>query len=234
MDNKKRNSIYIVYGIVFVLFSIIFFMIPFKKTGIAWLELIFSWLSIIAGLLITVYAFSKGENVKSKLYGFPVFRVGIIYMVVQLVFCLVFCSIAAVAKIATWIPALLSIMLIGAAAIGVIATDNARDIVQQVENRVTAETRAIKYFRLDVSALVDMCRDANLKKSLEKLSEEIRYSDPVSKPELEAVEQQMSQKVDRLRYLIDENNVSAAMAEVNDINALLADRNRRCKMLKNG
>ena len=83
---------------------------------------------------------------------------------------------------------ILFIILLGFAAISVIATDNTRDMVQEADEDLARITVAAKMFRLDISSVVDNCQDAQLKKALEKLAEDIRFSDPVSSPATEAAE----------------------------------------------
>ena len=132
----------------------------------------------------------------------------------------------------SWIPVLLSFVLLCLAAIGVIATDNARDIVQNVENTVKETTRTVTYFRLDVNSVLNLCTDVELKQVVSKLAEDVQYSDPVSNPELVSLEMQLAQEIENLRTLVINNNTGDAIAEVDRIRNMLDDRNRRCKALK--
>ena len=70
MENKKKKSIILVYGILFVMFNVVYFIIPFKKNNVTWIEYVFCLIAIIASLVITLYAFNNGENLKSKVYCF--------------------------------------------------------------------------------------------------------------------------------------------------------------------
>ena len=60
------------------------------------------------------------------------------------------------------------------------------------------------------------------------LSETVRFSDPMSNPSLENTEKTISDKVSMLRTA-DEMDMEAL---ITDINMLVNDRNRKCKILK--
>jgi ethanolamine utilization protein EutQ (cupin superfamily) len=120
----------------------------------------------------------------------------------------------------------------GVAAIGVIATDNARDVVEEIDQNIVEKTRTVVRFRLDVEGIVDCCQDTSLKKSIEKLSEAIRYSDPVSNEQLKSIEDKLGVEVNNLSEMVTANDVEAAQKKVLEIQNLLAERNRKCKALK--
>ena len=89
----------------------------------------------------------------------------------------------------------------------------------------------MKTFRADLSNIVELCEEQELKKTLRKLSEEFTYSDPVSSPELAPYEAQILEKISVLKQQVsDQDNAAKATAE--ELFELLADRNRRCKLLK--
>ena len=44
----------------------------------------FSIVSLAGGCGVTLFAFSKSEELKSKFYGYPVFRIGFLYTGLQL------------------------------------------------------------------------------------------------------------------------------------------------------
>ena len=69
---KKMTSVLAVYAIVLIMYSVVFFVIPFEKTATMWATYIFAVLALIAGPGIVLLAFQKGETLKSKVYGFPI------------------------------------------------------------------------------------------------------------------------------------------------------------------
>lgn len=229
--SKKAISLILVYSIVFVAYAILFFLIPFPKSIAAWTEFAFTLISIISGLGITYYAFSKSETLKSKIYGFPVFRIGAVYTIAQISFGIVICLIGIFVTVPAWIPAAASIVLLMLTALGTIVSDNARDVIEQQEQNDKVSTKTMTYFRLDIQSIVDMCGDAELKKRLIALNDNFKYSDPVSSYELKAIEAEIQDEIKKLSSAIN-SDVSAAAQITEKIERLLADRNRRCKALK--
>lgn len=229
--DKKTLSFLIVFAVILVMYNVVFFAVPFPKTGAAWAEYAFSMLAIIGGAGISYYAFSKGGNLKSKVYGFPVFRMGYIYAAVQLIFGIAICIIGFFADVPMWIPLVVSVIILGLSAIGVIAADSARDVIEAQEEQVRTATKPMQTFRLDMQYIADSCKDERLKIKLNSLSEKFRYSDPVSCDELKEQEEKLRSEVSELEALVNADTEKAAeLAEKAELH--LADRNRRCKELK--
>ena len=61
-----------------------------------------------------------------------------------------------------------------------IATDNARDIIEKTESEIERVTKATKIFNLNIASVLDLCTELSVKKELEELAESFRFSDPVS------------------------------------------------------
>ena len=122
-------------------------------------------------------------------------------------------------------------MLIGIVAIGVIATDSARDVIEAQDKEIKLATKQTTLFKLDVNSLLDRCKDPEVKKALGKLSESFRYSDPVSSDELKEIEEQITKELDNLGKILETDN-NAALEKIAQIENMLADRNRRCKAMK--
>ena len=66
------------------------------------------------------------------------------------------------------------------ASIGVIITENTRDMVESVDESVKVDIEAITSFQTNISRIADMCEEPGLKAELEKLREQLRYPDAVS------------------------------------------------------
>lgn len=230
MSNKKTKSLLAVYAIILVMFCVLYLVVPFPKTGAYWVEFVFSLIAVIGGCGISWYAFNN-DGIKSKIYGFPVFNLGFAYMAVQLVFGIVIAAVGFAVNVPVWITVVVSALMLGLAAIGIIGADNARDIIEEQENRDEIATKAMKTFRLDIQYIVDLCDDIELKKSLEKLAEQFKYSDPVSSDELTDIEDNLQREVKNLAALVNSDGELAAK-KISEIEVLLADRNRRCKEMK--
>lgn len=230
--NKKNNSIISVYGILAFIYLIAFVVIPFPKNAASWISFVFTLVSFVLSLGVTLYVFGKDDEMTSKFYGFPIFKIAYMYPLVQFAVGLLICIIAAFVAVPYWIALILSLIILGASAIGVIATDNARDIIEETEAETERVTKATKMFNLNIASVLDLCSDMAVKKELEKLAESFRFSDPVSSDATEDVEDTIMEKLENLKIGISSATADENIAKIAELKNLLAERNRICKMNK--
>ena len=230
--NKKSISMIAVYAIILVVYILTFCLIPFPKIAASYISFAFTIVSILASLGITAVAFKDDDALVSKIYGFPVFRIGYIYVAAQFIIGLIICIVASFVAVPYWVALLLSIILLGAAGIGVIAADNTRDTIKSIDNETERVTRTTKIFKLDIATIVDLCEDAEVKKELLKLSEDIRFSDPVSSEATEEAETQLLEEIRILRGFVESNDNENSLKQIKKTSDLLAERNRICKAFK--
>ena len=229
---KKSKSVIAIYAIILVVYIIGFLIIPFNKIAASWISFAFTIIAIAASLFVFNQAFNSKETLVSKIYGYPIFRVGAVYALAQLAIGIVICAIGAFVAIPYWVALLLSIIMLGAAAIGVIITDNTRDLVEHVDETVKVDTEVVTNFQIDIAGIVDCCEDSNLKSELEKLNDAFRFSDPVSNAKTKEAEDKINVLLNELKANVESNNVSEATALVKKITNALAERNRICKASK--
>ena len=230
--NKKNKSIIAVYGILAFIYLIAFITIPFPKNAASWISFVFTLISFVLSLGVSLYVFGKEDELTSKFYGFPIFKIAYMYPLIQFVVGLIICIVAAFVAVPYWIALVLSLIILGASVIGVIATDNARDIVEQTEAESERVTKATKMFNLNIASVLDLCNDAAVKKELEKLAENFRFSDPVSSDATEDIENTIMEKLENLKLGISSSSADENIAKITELKNLLAERNRICKASK--
>ena len=230
--NKKNKSIIAVYGILAFIYLIAFITIPFPKNAASWISFVFTLISFVLSLGVSLYVFGKDDEMTSKFYGFPIFKIAYMYPLVQFAVGLLICVIAAFVAVPYWVALILSLVILGVSAIGVIATDNARDIVEQTEAESERVTKATKMFNLNIASVLDLCNDAAVKKELEKLAENFRFSDPVSSDATEEIESTIMEKLENLKLGISSSSADENIAKITELKNLLAERNRICKVSK--
>jgi site-specific DNA-cytosine methylase len=85
---------------------------------------------------------------------------------------------------------------------------------------------------IDVEMMRDGCADPELKEKLRKLSETIKYSDPMSNEAIEGVEQRIQRKVSELRVYLDDNQIADATQACKELEMLYIERNKKLAMSK--
>lgn len=227
MKNKIRAGI--VLAIVLVVYNVLAFARPFVHNAVFWLSYIFSMVAIAAQAYVMYTAFMKEEGIKSKFYGFPIAKVGVIYLLIQLA--LGFVMMIFAARVVTWIPVVLYVILLGAAAIGFIATDAMRDEVERQDVQLKKDVSVMRGLQGKVSGIVNLSA-ADMRADIAKLAEDMRYSDPVSNEALVAIEIELSANVDALQAAVVAGDNEAARRLCRQASATLAERNRLCKLNK--
>jgi hypothetical protein len=229
MDKKSLSAV-IIYGIILFVYIVAFFAIPFPKFSVAWISFLFTLIAIAGSLFVTALAFKSKETVISKVYGFPIFRVGAIYAAVQLVLGLVFSVVGLL--VPAWIPLVIYVVLLGAAAIGVIITDNTRDMIEQLDEELKVDIKNVTYFQVDIAGIVDACENDEVKPELAELNDLFTYSDPVSNDETRPLEDEIKELLKELRGIIDEGSTEDIKKLIKKIKLALNERNRVCKVSK--
>lgn len=230
--DKKSKSIIAIYAIILVVYMLTFLVIPFHKIAASWISFAFTIIAIASSLFVLNQAFNSKETLVSKIYGYPIFRVGIVYALAQLIGGVIICIIAAFVSVPYWIALVLSVLLLGAAAIGVLITDNTRDYVEHIDEMTVADTENATRFQINIAGIVECCEDSALKEKLKKLDESFRFSDPVSNSYTKESEENISTLLDELKVFVENNNSDEAAAHIKKIFNALAERNRICKVTK--
>lgn len=225
----KKNEVrtMIVLGIVFVVFTILSFAPPFLKNGAFWLAYLFGILSIGVQVYVLKSAFAGQESAKSKFYGFPIAKIGMVYMIAQLVLSILTMAISLF--VPAWVAVVVYIVMLGAAAIGLISSEAVREEVVRQEVIVQADTGAMMTLRSSLSMLLSKAEDDILRKALQDLADECKYSDPVSNDMTRAIEAEMTTAAAVLKEYLMNNDTEKALSACKRVSGLLEERNRLCK-----
>jgi hypothetical protein len=227
----KKNQIrgIVVLAILAVVYSVVVFLVPFAKTAVFWLSYLFTLVALVGAGYAAKTAFHQG-NPQSKFYGFPIAKLGVIYFIIQLVLGLVFMGLSKIVPL--WIPVVLYIVLLGAAAIGLIAADATREEVQRQDVQLKKDVSAMRALQSKANALVNQASDGESTAALTGLADALRYSDPVSSEATGQLEADLAATVDELQQAVVEGDQPAIQALCRKATAVLAERNRVCKLNK--
>ena len=230
----KKNSArwWVIWAVVLAVYNVIVFAVPFPKNAVFFVSWVFSLIAIAAQVYVIRTAFYKGESTTSKFYGFPIAKLGVLYLIVQLALGLMFMALGFALTIPLLVPLVLYIVLLGAAAVGLISTEATRDEIVQQDKKLKKDVSCMRTLQSKVMAMVPLAKDASVRIALEKFAEDIRFSDPVSSAELEAAESDLSTCVDDLQQAVLDNDQEAALSLEKRAEMLLAERNRLCELEK--
>lgn len=230
--NKNQIRSIVTVVVIFAVYNVLAFVLPFKHTGLFWIGYSFGLVSIIVSMMILALAFGKNGTAKSSFYGFPIARIGVLYSAVQVPLSFLAMALAGMAGIPLWPFVLVFILILGAAVLGTVATDATRDEIVRQDIKLAKDVSAIRALRSLGNSLVTQCADEEAKKELKKLSDTINYCDPVSNDATIAAETELKAVMDEIQQAIVDDDVTSVVPLCKKAEAILAERNRLCKLNK--
>ena len=228
--NKNAIRWWVVLGVVLVVYNVLAFALPFPKTAVFAVSYLFTMIAILAQIYVIRTAFYRGEGVKSKFYGFPIAKLGVIYLAVQLIAGLVFMALGLIVPV--WLPLALYVVLLGIAAAGFVAADAARDEVVRQEVKLEKDVSRMREFQAKGRALVALNQVSEAARPLEKLAEDLRFSDPVSSEALTEIEDQLAECLAQLQGAVSAQKTEQILSVCQEAEHILAERNQLCKLSK--
>ena len=220
----------IVLAIVLAVFSVVAFAAPFSMTATFWIAFVSGVIAIALQFYVFGVALSGGKSPKSRFYGFPIVRIGITYLVVQIVVSIA--EMCWASKLPAWAALIINVIIFAIAAIGCIAAETVRDEVVRQDAKVKQTTSNIRALQAMSAGLADQCPDEALKKDLKKLADEFKVSDPVSSEATSALEADLDAQLKELKNALGSGNIETAKSYCDKLLTGLSERNRICKMGK--
>ncbi len=219
-----------VLGILFVAYTIVIFALPFKMNGVFWLSYLFAIISIAVQGYALYAGFVKGDRQRSKLYGFPIARIGSVYMIAQLVLSLLFMALAAI--LPPWVAIIISVIMLATAGIGLITTDAMREEIERQDAVLKKDVSLMRGLQSKARSIAAMCDDKDITPELEKFAEDMQYSDPVTSEALTDIEAELSALIDEMQKACVEADYCVASDICKKATVVLNKRNRLCKLNK--
>lgn len=229
--NKKNIKGYIILGILLIVFTVIAFVIPFQKNSGFWMAYIFGLIAILFQIYVFKISLAKNGDAKSKFYGFPIAKIGVVYLGVQIVL-----SFAEMTITLTNIPmysfTVINIVILAVAIAGVISADSIRNEIVQQEKKLKANVTSMRKLQSMAQALVEQYKDTEMKSVLQDIADKLKYSDPVTSDATEAYENELLQQLTEIQNAIIENDKESVDILAKKFQTTLVTRNSECKLNK--
>lgn len=230
--SKKLKQFMAMGAIIFAMYNIIVFAV----FGFAdheptfWISYVFMLIAFCVAALSAVQLGQSGMALRDWLFGYPIVRHCVIYVVVELILSMLFMGFENAMK---WVfPFVMQTLLLGAYGILLISCFISKTAITEVHNKVEQKTRYISLLQVDAQMLCAKCNDDELKNKCQKLAEAIRYSDPVSNEALAALEAQLGNTIKACSDAITAGNIGLANELCDQAILQLQERNLKCKALK--
>lgn len=219
-----------VLGIVLIAFLILSWAIPFQRTATFWVGFVFGIIGILAAALGMAAAFKKGGDARSKFYGFPIARIAVIYLVIQIIVSFILMGLSFIAPF--WIGLIVCVLILLGALLGFVAADVARDEIERQDAQLKQDVSAMRALQSKINVLVNNCEDAEVKTVIQKLARDFRYSDPVSSLDTAEIEEQLGILLAEVEDALLEGDKEGTIELAKKLSGTLQERNRICKLAK--
>ena len=220
--------------ILLVVYSIFVWLIPYPKND--YFTLIFSYISGIVAIAMQLYisylALHNAEDLKSKLYGWPIIKIGFIYGIVQVTLSIIFIIISIFIKVPAWITIVLYSIIFLLVILGLVITDSYRESIEKIEEAAPFQKEFILNLRIESAAFSKKVNSEPLHSLLVKFAELVKYSDPISSDGLIDIENEISRKYKEVKDLAVHEKLIEAKHLLEEVIELLEERNNKCKILK--
>lgn len=231
MDQKKKFGVMgaLVYLIIFVAYNLCTFLVFKNFNAVFWVSYVFMLAAFFLHVAC-VFSIARNVSVRAVFFGIPLLSFSIYFVCAEL-----FCSFVFMVfkgsvpvSVAILVQALLLCVFLVVAIVSIMT----RDAVQNVDSKIKENVHFIKGLNVDVEMLIQRSTDAETTGALKKLSETIKYSDPMSNKAVAAQEQMIMQYLAELRMTFDAGNVSKVKELCGKIELLFVERNKKLMMSK--
>ena len=228
---KNINKWWLAIAIIFIAYNVIVWVLPVPKTTVFYLSYLFTLIAIISQIYVVKIAFyNEDVSVKSKFYGFPIEKIGYVYLSIQLVVGLVFMHLGKV--LPEWIVIIVYVVLFAFFVIGTISTNAVREVIEEQDVKLVEDTSKMRYLQLLAERLPSQASDETTKKELRDLFEALKYSDPVSSEATTQIEQKLEDIIITIENSIAEQDPLTILGLCKKATVILEERNIICKRNK--
>ena len=224
--NTARGMILL--AVVAAVFSLIAFVLPVEKTAVFWIAYGCGLVAVLFQLYI--FKISFDGDAKSRFYGFPIARVGVYYLAAQLVLSLAEIQLASI--IPLWGVVIVNALLLALAVIGCVTTDAMRDEIIRQDVQLKKDVSRMRELQSMAASMLAQCTDEDMKQTVKKIADELRFSDPVSSDATAELEEDMRSQMANIQQAITESDFDSAKTLCGKLLGSLMERNRICSINK--
>lgn len=230
---KKFNLYVIAWAVLLALFNVISFvsveLAGFEKyTASFWIGYVFITITFIGQLICSYIAF-KADNAKKMFYNISLIRTSYAGLIASFIFggiCML------ISPLPYWVGVIVCAIVLAVNIISVVKATAAIDEVERIDEKIKVQTFFIKALSVDADTLMASAKSDSVKAECKKVYEAIRYSDPMSNNVLEPIEDQIAIKFGEFANVVKANDEASVKDLANELIILVADRNKKCKLLK--
>lgn len=233
--NKATKSYSIFWAIILAAFNIIVFVVPGwdgaeKYTGAFWTGYIFTTIAMFFHLLVTLGALKESNGSSRKLFSnIPIIYLSYTFMGVSIVvgsLCMLNSNLS------VWIGVTVSVLLTAFYAGAILKTKIATEAIETIDTKLEVQTSFIRDITSQASGLKSYSKSETAKDMCNKVFEALRFSDPMSRVDLNDIENQIKATMSEFSSAVKSNDGGNICVLGNKLLELIGERNTMCKVGK--
>lgn len=231
---KSNFKYYVIVWVVLVaIFNVIVFVTPNEVVGVSkldgsfWVGYIFIMITFVAQLGVAWY--SLKDDITKTFYRMPLLSISygsLIAMMAVGILCMV------IPGFPVWVGIILCLLVLAFSIVSMMQAQAAASVIGDIDTKIKNKTFFIKSLTVDIDSLLARAASSEMSEELKKVYEAVRYSDPMSNDALSGIESSITIKVSELSECVGKADIEGVKVLVKEINILLNDRNKKCKLLK--
>lgn len=233
----KKNFKYfgITWIVGFIIFNAITFLIPnevfgvtrFDK-GVFWIAYALITLSFIAQL-ITAYKFIKDDSNEKMFLNISLLKTGYTSIIVSVIVGLPFMIFPV---LPSWIGAIICLLIVTYFVIACVNASTVANVVHEIDVKIKTKTAFMRMAIVEAENILARATTSEIKAEAKKIYEALKYSDPMSNPALDDIEQEIDNGLKELKKAVVDNDTMKVLMFANNILLNIKERNSKCKLLK--
>lgn len=224
-NTKTKNTVAIslIYIILLGVFNLLVFTISKSRNDVFWLSYGFMTFAFVVQIVSMLLSF-KTADVETAFFGIPLASFSVYYLCAELAIGTLFMIFQ---QASFTLALVIQIVLLAIFLIIAIISVMSRDTVQSISDTIKENVVSLRSILIDVEMMMSDCSDPELKEKLRKLSEQIKYSDPMTNKIVADVEQRICRKVSELRVYLENSQIEDAKQVCSELDRLFVERNKK-------
>lgn len=196
------------------------------------LNLLYSYIFVMLafiGQLICTKIFLSQETLKKTFYNYPIFKISLQGLVLTFIFAMVFCIVPSFSPVISFVLFLITLLFTVSKCI---LAKTAANMVNAKDENIAMKTQYIKILKGETDSLFSRTKDMKEKNLVKAVVDAVKYSDPVSIPELIDIEKDLVAKFEDIKSNINKDSFDTLKSACDEFINVLNDRNAKIKSLK--
>ncbi len=227
MNMRKRILAGVLVG--FAIPTVIYILLP--KTAVVHFAYVSLLLAVVVAGMSLWQINSGGKKEYLTNLAFPLALKACLLATVSMAVVFTVLQITGVWSINVMYYAALYVIVLALTAWKLLAIGAAQEKIQAVGDAAKAQTTEWKSMQADADAILQTA-PSELRNDITAVRDAIRFSDPMSKPEIAALDAAIAKEISELKALASSGKAAEAQALCAKIQTAIKDRNERLKILK--